>query len=263
MKRAVRVLLLLFFITFMSFALSSCSAFDLEYGDFIIEYDYSEKEVQVMIYGLSESGRKKETIVIPSMLDGKKVSKIGHPKKELNSTIQVSSFQSEKLKNLYIPAGYMNSSLDVDFYAELSNVKNVYWGDDRYLSSYCYAEGRTRITFVSQKNFDEYSFYLDANGNKVEYMNFKVANVCYYFNDGTDSGYFVDYVNEGKINVIPPTPYRQGYEFIGWYKDKEATTKWDFDNDIVNPIVLEGNTEVFEETKIYAGWELKNEKEIY
>ncbi len=41
----------------------------------------------------------------------------------------------------------------------------------------------------------------------------------------------------------PNTPFRDYYEFTGWYKDRECTTLWDFEKDTV-----EGAT------RIYAGW---------
>lgn len=52
-------------------------------------------------------------------------------------------------------------------------------------------------------------------------------------------------------NIVPPcliskpdaTPVRSGYDFIGWYSDKEATASFDF-----------ANTKVLESTFIYAGW---------
>lgn len=38
---------------------------------------------------------------------------------------------------------------------------------------------------------------------------------------------FVDYVESGKIEVIPPIPYKEGYIFDGWYLNDK---KWDYDN---------------------------------
>ena len=83
-----------------------------------------------------------------------------------------------------------------------------------------------------------------------------IANVTYYINDGTDNPYFVDEVSDSVVNVIPPTPYREGYKFTNWYKEKECINLWDFEKDKVPKIKYDSNgNEIYEEMKIYAGWE--------
>ena len=53
-------------------------------------------------------------------------------------------------------------------------------------------------------------------------------------------------VEDGKRIGTLPSPVREGYKFLGWYTDKECTTKW---NNI---------TKVTSDVTLYAGW-----KEIY
>ena len=53
-------------------------------------------------------------------------------------------------------------------------------------------------------------------------------------------------VEDGKRIGTLPSPVREGYKFLGWYTDKECTTKW---NNI---------TKVTGDVTLYAGW-----KEIY
>ncbi len=56
----------------------------------------------------------------------------------------------------------------------------------------------------------------------------------------------------GKIKE-PAMPEEEGYQFIGWYKDKNCTIRWDFDTDVVTENIV-----------LYAGWEKKNlENEDY
>ncbi|WP_173020110.1 MULTISPECIES: InlB B-repeat-containing protein [unclassified Eubacterium (in: firmicutes)] len=51
-------------------------------------------------------------------------------------------------------------------------------------------------------------------------------------------------VTEGKLLQKPTDPAEDGYTFTGWYRDKEATSKWNFDTDTVT-----------DHTTLYAGWE--------
>ena len=87
------------------------------------------------------------------------------------------------------------------------------------------------------------------------------ANVVYYSIDWYTSSienvpYFVDDCDGTLVNVIPPTPYRKGYTFTGWYKEEQCINKWDFEKDIIpaKEYDEEGNY-INKETKIYAGWE--------
>ncbi len=58
-------------------------------------------------------------------------------------------------------------------------------------------------------------------------------------------------VNSGKKAVEPETPVRDGYVFLGWYKDAGLTKEWDFGKDKVNGAVT-----------LYAGWDVDTEDEI-
>ena len=61
----------------------------------------------------------------------------------------------------------------------------------------------------------------------------------------TDGGTQVKsiYVKKGDKLSMPPIPTKNGYDFAGWYKDREFTRRWDFTNDIVN-----------ESITLYAKW---------
>lgn len=51
-------------------------------------------------------------------------------------------------------------------------------------------------------------------------------------------------VNSGKKIKEPGTPAREGYVFLGWYKDAGLTQEWDFDKDKVGGAMT-----------LYAGWD--------
>ena len=75
---------------------------------------------------------------------------------------------------------------------------------------------------------------------------------------GENDFFFLDDADGTKVNVVPLTPYKEGYEFKGWYKDLEYNNPWDFENDIIprKQYGEEGNY-LFIETKIYVKWEEK------
>jgi uncharacterized repeat protein (TIGR02543 family) len=68
-----------------------------------------------------------------------------------------------------------------------------------------------------------------------------------------------DYDNE-VISFVPKPPVRDGYEFAGWYKERECINKWDFEVDIVPKKEIIATSDdslvqyVFKETKLYAKW---------
>jgi len=65
--------------------------------------------------------------------------------------------------------------------------------------------------------------------------NCSICNIEYHVDDEC---FFVDNVENGKIEVIPPTPLKDGYTFNGWYVGEE---KWDFDNNSVETYFDENN----------------------
>lgn len=50
-------------------------------------------------------------------------------------------------------------------------------------------------------------------------------------------------VEDGALVDPPPKPIRDGYEFTGWYKEPNCTSKWRFDTDTVTADMV-----------LYAGW---------
>ena len=52
-------------------------------------------------------------------------------------------------------------------------------------------------------------------------------------------------VKSGKKIPEPEAPEREGYTFLGWYKDAGLTEKWDFAKDKVSS-----------EMSLYAGWDV-------
>lgn len=61
----------------------------------------------------------------------------------------------------------------------------------------------------------------------------------------TDSGSAIlpQFVEKGQKLLLPENPIKDGYTFLGWYKDAECTDLWQFDKDIVESNMI-----------LYAGW---------
>lgn len=55
-------------------------------------------------------------------------------------------------------------------------------------------------------------------------------------------------INQGTKLEVPKDPVREGYEFMGWFKDSSGNSPWEFDIDVVN-----------ESITIYAKWILVSE----
>ena len=68
--------------------------------------------------------------------------------------------------------------------------------------------------------------------------------------------YFInDFERGGLIENTPYEPFREGYEFCGWYKESECITKWDFTTDVLPSPTYDENGELeYVETKLYAKW---------
>ena len=260
MKKRSKAIILFLSILLVIFTLTSCMNKDSfkKSGYFTYTSDYNNSKCYSIV-GLTEEGEQQETLVFPSQINGRKVVGVGVEKHTFAfGDEKIHFFESEKLKTIYFPKGYSNTMLSKSFYGSLSNVKTVYWADyhqSRLLPPY-------EDTYVSSqflKHQDSKEIYKDGFLNM--FPRFHLANVEYYMNDGTEDVYFVDHVSGTKVNVEPSIPYREGYTFRGWYKDIELTQLFDFENDIIPEIKLdeEGN-EIIDVTKIYASWDLKNEK---
>lgn len=220
-------------------------------GDFIYsKVGVSNPDKNVAIIGLSEEGKTKETIVFPTTIDGYNVSKIG------TSLVKRSSgpIVFTNAKNIYFPTINFKTHSEFD-YSENKEL-SVYIG-----SRYADIEIFDLINSVKfNKVFVKKEFYDDEERiGQLDKYNYIPANVSYYLSDNPNDSFFIDDVDGSTVNVIPPDPYKEGYDFVGWYKDLEGINAWDFNNDVVPEKLYdeEGNY-IFVETKIYAIWRLKS-----
>ena len=245
------------------FLLSSCTSnggATHTYGDW--KYNINTKTKEVMLIGFSKEGKKKETIVLPTMIKGKKVTTIGYLKDfaldDSKNGVWTADFSGASFKNMYIHSCIKVSEVrdgEGLLSHKLPSNYKVFYGSPLY---------KTDLMFTLEKNFSHCYLPIIAKIGYEDYScyNYNSANVVYYMNDDTDLTFFCDDCDGTKVNVIPPEPYRDGYKFKGWYKEKEGINEFDFENYIIPSKEYDGeNVYILNETSIYAKWE-KNKNEI-
>lgn len=257
--KKIKIIFFLGLMIIIEFMISAChfnnDPFNsVESGDFIYATNiscFNGKEDEVAIIGLSEQGKKKEIIVFPNMIDGHRVvafgAKFGY---ENTGPIIIENAKKVYFCNLFI---------------EYNNVKTYFEYKTNNIEIFIGGSGTKQHKpfgeFLDENSVNYVDEYLYQRFNSLysKDFNLSVATIVYYIEE--ESCYFVDYVENEKVNVIPPEPYKEGYIFDGWYKNLEYTEKWDFDNDIVVPSSKEKEFEEdvdYEPIKIYAKWNENN-----
>lgn len=200
----------------------------------------SNEEDSIAIAHLS-SLYDKDYIFVPNKIDNYIVKKLGY-------TLLSGYFNLDShyiLKRIYLPNSieemqynFLDRSYDLDFF---------YCGEVIDLGS-SYATQNNIQFFVPNELFQD--FYDSMREPKD---NLFKANVSYLLNYETDKPYYYvdNYEYGSKIICIPPTPTRDNYKFLGWYKDKDCTMEWDFNNDTISL----SQEEVYKENRLYAKWE--------
>lgn len=82
-----------------------------------------------------------------------------------------------------------------------------------------------------------------GNGYDEDGLNSYSVMFYTYSSDSDSFNYETQIVKHGHTVTRPKDPTRSGYNFAGWYKDKELTITWKFNED-----------KVYDTTTIYAKW---------
>ena len=230
--------------------LSGCGSDPLErseYGDYLYRVTNDSMHNHcVTIMELSEQGKQKETIVFPTEINGVLVKAFGD---EFGFRIE-GMIESENLKNVYMHS-QIERFVNDDSFHELKGY-TLYSGFDSSMSRYF----AFYDTIYLSKEDNTWLNKLESDHEVFEKVRY--ANVIYYYNYDNKTTFFVDDCDGTVVNVIPPNPYRKGYEFLGWYKEPECINKWDFENDIVPSKEYDENGQyILKEIKLYAKWEEK------
>ena len=88
-----------------------------------------------------------------------------------------------------------------------------------------------------------FSFSTKVTDDIVLYAKWTTTQVTVTFNTQGGAAVAPVQVAPGSTIAVPVAPTRQGYTFLGWYKDAECKTAWNFTTDVVN-----------ENITLYAKW---------
>ncbi len=223
-----------------------------ENGDFKYRLYTGTHKKFIKLDGLTEEGKKKEIIVVPTEIDG-------YPVEWLSSGLDLFSsrsdfdfgfIESENLKAIYLP----HSKITTDAYETFLDCPNlekiVYIGVNAYDGAYeVYYNQKVYFPCLDEDNETSYYYY-----GEIYY-----ANVVYLYNyEGAENEghYWVDYFAYGeKIGYIPEEPKRTGYTFGGWYKEAECENIWNFEADTLPQAKYDQlGRELLQKTKLYAKW---------
>ncbi|MCV2231969.1 InlB B-repeat-containing protein [Paracholeplasma manati] len=241
--------ILILFVTVLMLSLVGCSDGDpydsIVSGDFIYT-KWSMSEGEIAIIGLSDEGKQKDTLIFPFMLDGFKVTQIG-------STFGLKDSGPliiESANNIYFANSIINVETSIEYLQNNDDIiVNVYLGGLNF-DSRMYA---WTYNIPNSKVYLEESIYFDLVNSELVYGNFIAANIEYYIDENTL--YFVDNAEGTLVNVVPPTPYKDGYEFVGWFKDTDFNQPFNFDEDVIPVKQFDDENKLINITKIYSKWQ--------
>lgn len=277
----------LILIAIVTFSISSCKLFDvqssyefIEYGDYIYALSkptYNNKSV-TYLYGLTELGKQKKYLVLPSEYENKIVDYFGILCPTFMPGYRFKDdFSSDILEKVYIDFPLKGN--DINNSPSENDDKMAYTFVLWYIYDYFgirHYKNRIKDVVIGNNIFFEY--FLDNSIEGINNSNTKsyIGNVSYIYNYDSapnDGYYWVDNYDNSLIEYIPPEPTRQGYKFDGWYKEEDCTNKWDFNSDktsssymyyeVPNEISTDEykkfyseyiSTHMYVETKLYAKW---------
>ncbi|CAM3718696.1 InlB B-repeat-containing protein [Erysipelothrix urinaevulpis] len=128
------------------------------------------------------------------------------------------------------------------------NLVKSYYGDTIDMYPDYEVPTKDGATFLGWENNKDEFWEMDrllAKGDSpfTALWEYQKYDVTLNYNDGKEP-VIIEGINHGSKLDEPQIQQRPGFEFLGWYKDAELNTPWDFDQDTV----VENQT-------LYAGWQ--------
>ena len=198
--------------------------------------ELTEDEYYVRIRELSEYGEKQINLVVPQSIEGYPVKQIGYTNLLGGKT---GNWKSDTIEKIYFTEVFQISNTDL--FSQFNQLKKMFFlvGTSYYVQYDQLHYFPNKLIFVSRGG--------------------KIANTSFYYNyDGApnEGFYWIDDLDNEKIEVIPPAPEREGYMFGGWYKEPTCINAWNFETDIVPAKeYTEDGEYVYKETCLYAKWQ--------
>lgn len=213
------------------------------------------KDPFIRILGLSEEGKQKEAVVVPQYIDDYPVTELGF---DYGFGVVDGIWQSDMLKKTFIPFDIHVSS---DTFQQCPNIKKVilllHSPSKDYAGTLYYGQGAAHIFVTSYYHISNSETNAYNGPNAASYFYFSNVSFRYNYEGAPLDGYYWidDYHYGTKITYIPKDPTREGYVFVGWYKEPECITPWDFDTDTLPEAKYnDAKEELYQETILYAKW---------
>ena len=222
-------------------------------GDLVYLHVKTNSDEYYSVIGLSEEGKLKSRITVPAEVNGLSVNKIGF----LRSKTRVGSITSDKLEIIYLEK-YIEFA-HTDFFIDCPNLEKIICleFEDKFEEFYDYREQYVKHNLNKENEqirrlpiyvYPSKDFVEDSQDNLYVY-----ANIIYYNDNNTV--YYIDYSASNKIEKLPDEPVRDGYKFLGWYKEPDCINEWNFAEDNLNEIINLEYSVQFNVNKLYAKWE--------
>ena len=248
MKIYIRVLSLVLLVCMLASLLSCVSLPTTDFGGVTFELHSGDaSDAYYTAQSLTEDGKNLKCVVIPPEIDGIPVTEVS----SYSLWQQHVCFYSNAMERIYFPYSITFSCDEVPY--GTFHISSPY---DNFLvfspSVDCLVvNGWSFVTVVPFVAYEEY---------RRDVINLKSANIAFMFNyeDAPNEGYFfIDLVeDEGGVLTNPPyDPKREGYTFVGWFKDEGCEDAWSFESDTITLRFDENDYLIYEEIRLYAGWE--------
>ena len=231
------------FITVLSFCACTISNKEFESGYFICKYVMEDgKKVGVCILELTELGQEQEILVIPKKINNLPVKEIG---RRSSFTSPKRCVQSDKLRKLYV-LNHLVVHTDIGSITENNELpleviimyNNIVDAEDFAFISY----KRPIVQYFANIEEDRKKIYYRLLD---EYYELVRCNVFFHNNYEIEKEvYWIDIINEKKVNMVPPQPKREKFNFTGWYTEKECVNEWN------EKFILNSDNELH----LYAKW---------
>ena len=199
----------------------------------------------VLVYGFTGLGEKQERLDIPRTIDGYPVKQMGRAQLAWSPEDNDPIYFPSTLKKLFvfetlekIENGHDGRNVNLMVCSE------EFYGDriDEY----------TNIPFIYKSLYDSEYSYLPGEmtpDGKIYNPHCSPANITFMNNyplEDDGGHYRLDNIGSEECIIEPPAPELEGYEFNGWYTDKECKDRWDFSTSLT--------LKMGDEFVLYAGW---------
>lgn len=197
------------------------------------------------VLGLTENGKEQEVLIVPETADGYPVVQVSYG---------LGLLRSEKLVRLFMPKTLtIPRALDHCF-----ALKTVILLNDE--NSFCLSSFRLSPrkvgAYMPLAGYNEL-MSKETTHSEHNYTCLEPANISFMYNyNGSPNGgyYWIDNLDGESLLTVPENPARNGYIFVGWYKEPECINLWDFETDVSEKQEDGEGNSAFVETILYAKW---------